>query len=378
MTVQLETRYIESSVATEIYITATPKEDAPLLHQAQQLFSGIRDILRAQKASILQERVFITQRQTEEFLPIRSDIYGDIDDGVVPSVLCGRRGLLVPAIAVQLHAIRGAASKEIIEVDGIPRGRILRTSGHTYLTLSSVSAPHFAQPTAQAGAMLEKAEETLKQFGANFLAVARTWMWLCDILSWYDDFNQVRNEFFAKRGLIGPGSRQSIPASTGIGLCQADGSKCAMDLIALLQPPDSVQYLSAVGKQQCALEYGSAFSRAARAFTPGGQTVFVSGTASIDASGATTNVGDATGQINTTIENVRAVLKDMQCQDKDVVQAVAYCKSPAVERVFNDLKDALAWPWITVNCDICRPDLLFEIEATAMPQQTPQNTEKPL
>jgi len=125
-----------------------------------------------------------------------------------------------------------------------------------------------------------------------------------------------------------------------------------------------------VGKQQCALEYGSAFSRASRTVTPAGQTVFVSGTASIDANGATINTNDAAGQINTTIENVRAVLRDTHCRDEDVVQVAAYCKTTEVEKIFNEVKDSLAWPWVTVICDICRPELLFEIEATAMPAKS--------
>jgi enamine deaminase RidA (YjgF/YER057c/UK114 family) len=218
--------------------------------------------------------------------------------------------------------------------------------------------------------MMEKADAALKQFGADFLSVPRTWMWLKDILSWYDDFNHVRTKFFTERRLIGAGTRQSMPASTGIGLGPADGGNCAMDLIAVLEPTDCTQYLQAAGKQQCALEYGSAFSRAARSIMPAGQTVFVSGTASIDANGVTTHIGDASGQIATTIGNVRAVLADMHCKDEDVVQAVAYCKTTEVEKIFNASKGALDWPWLTAICDICRPDLLFEIEATAMPKQS--------
>jgi len=219
--------------------------------------------------------------------------------------------------------------------------------------------------------MMEKAESILKQFGVDFLSVPRTWMWLKDILSWYDEFNHVRTKFFTERRLIGEGTRQSMPASTGIGLGPADGGHCAMDLTAVLEPQNSIQFLQAVGKQQCALDYGSAFSRASRAVTPAGQTVFVSGTASIDADGATTHIGDASGQISTTIGNVRAVLADMNCRDEDVVQMVAYCKTTEVEKTFNAFKGALNWPWLTAICDICRPDLLFEIEATAMPKQSP-------
>jgi enamine deaminase RidA (YjgF/YER057c/UK114 family) len=191
-------------------------------------------------------------------------------------------------------------------------------------------------------------------------------MWLKDILSWYDDFNRVRNKFFTERGMIGAGTRQSMPASTGIGLGVIDGSCCGMDLFAVLEPASSTAYVQASGKQQCALEYGSAFSRASRAITPAGQTVFVSGTASIDAAGATTNINDAPGQINATIENVRAVLRDMNVADDDVVHVVAYCKTTEIERVFNTIKGKFTWPWITAICDICRTDLLFEIEATAV------------
>ena len=369
MPVNLDTRTVESPTATEIYISATPTEDAPLQDQAGEIFSRISELLRSKRASILQERVFATQSVMEIVSRVRSEAYGDIDDGVAPSTLCGAEGMLGPIGGVQVHAVSSDSGPEVINLEGNLCGRILRLPGRTYLTLSSVSAPQFEQATEQARAMLEKTELALKQFAADFLSVSRTWMWLGDILSWYGDFNRVRNKFFTERGTIGKPNRQSMPASTGIGLAPADGGKCAMDLIAVLEPADSIQYLPAVGKQHCALEYGSAFSRAARAITPAGETVFVSGTASIDADGETTHIDDAPGQINTTIENVRAVLKDMHAADEDVVQAVAYCKTTEVENIFNGLKDALPWPWVTVICDICRPDLLFEIEVVAMPRK---------
>ncbi len=369
MTVNLDTRSVESPAATEIYISATPTENAPLQNQVQEIFSGIREILRSKNARILQERVFAAQSAMEIISRVRSEAYGDIDDGVAPSLLLAEEGLSGPIAGVQVHAVSGDIKLEVVNLDKVPCGRILHSTGRTYLTISQLSAPNFAQATEQAQAMLEKAESVLKQYGTDFLSVPRTWIWLGDILSWYSDFNQVRNEFFTDRGTIGKSSRQSMPASTGIGLAPADGNKCAMDLTAALEPPDSIQYLQAAGKQHCALEYGSAFSRASRAITPAGETVFVSGTASIDTSGETTNVGDAPGQINTTIEKVRAVLKDMHAADEDVVQTVAYCKTTDIEKIFNSLKNQLPWPWVTVICDICRPDLLFEVEATAMPRR---------
>ena len=374
MPANLDIHRVESSAAAEIYITATPGADEEIQKQAQEIFSGIRDILYSEKAHILQERIFGTQSVMEKVLRVRTEVYGDIDDGVAPSALFGKEQMCAPIAGVQVHAVKSDTRPEAIVLNGTLCGRILRVPGRAYLTLSDITADQAIQksedPAEQAKVMMEKAELVLKQFGIDFLSVPRTWMWLSDILSWYDDFNHVRNKFFTERGLIGEGSRQSMPASTGIGLYPAEGGKCAMDLTAVLEPADSIQFLGAVGRQQCALEYGSAFSRASRCITPAGETVFVSGTASIDADGATTNIDDALGQINTTIGNVRAVLRDMNTADEDVVQAIAYCKTTEEEQIFNTVKDDLPWPWITMICDICRPELLFEVEATAMPRKS--------
>ena len=368
MTANLETRSIESASATEIYISATPGEDAPLQDQTREVFSGIRDILLSKNAFILQERIFSTLAATETIRQTRSEAYSDLDDGVAPSFLVAAEGSSGPIAGVQVHAISTNNKPEVIRLDQTGCGRILHAPGCTLLTLSSISAPQAGKNTEQAQVMMEMGESVLKQFGADFLSVPRTWMWLKDILSWYDEFNNVRNDFFTERGLIGAGTRQSMPASTGIGLGPDNGGHCAMDLVAVLEPTDCTEYLQVTGKQHCALNYGSAFSRASKATMPAGQTVFVSGTASIDADGATTHIGDPQGQINATIENVRAVLTEMQSSEKDLVQVIAYCKTTEVEEVFNSIKGGLDWPWITVICDICRPDLLFEIEAAAMPR----------
>jgi enamine deaminase RidA (YjgF/YER057c/UK114 family) len=368
MAANLEIRSIESASATELYISAVPGQAAILQDQAREIFSGIRDVLRSKKAFILQERVFSTLSATETIRRARSEAYGELDDGVAPSFLVAAEGAAGPIAGVQVHAISTDNGPQVVNLDQTRCGRILRAPGCTLLTLSSISAPQAGNNTDQARLMMEMGESVLKQFGVDFLAVPRTWMWLKDILSWYDEFNKVRNDFFTERGLIGTGTRQSMPASTGIGLGPANGGHCAMDLVAVVEPADCTQYLQVTGKQHCALNYGSAFSRASRSAMPAGQTVFVSGTASINAEGATTHIDDAAGQINATIENVRAVLSEMQCSEEDLVQVIAYCKTTEVEKVFEASRSVLNWPLITVICDICRPDLLFEIEATAMPR----------
>jgi len=356
---------IESSSATEIYITAVPEPGASPQKQAQELFGEVAGVLRSRQAWLLQERVFAGKGAMGLVRDVRAGEYGVLDDGVVPSLLGSVKDSAGAIYGVQVHAVSGCDRPQVLVHKEAACGRVLKTPRCTFLTLSAVSAGESHKPAERARAMLEKAELVLKQAGVDFLSVPRTWMWLGDILSWYDDFNQVRNTFFTERGLIGTGSRQSMPASTGIGLALYEDEICGMDLTAVVEPAESIEFLEAIGKQQCALDYGSAFSRASRAITPGGETIYVSGTASIDATGATINIGDVAGQITTTIDNVRAVLKDMGCRDGDVVQMVAYCKTPEVEKALDELKGEFDWPWVTVICDICRPDLLFEIEATA-------------
>jgi len=47
----------------------------------------------------------------------------------------------------------------------------------------------------------------------DFSHVARTWLYLDNLLDWYDDFNVVRTSFFRKHDVF----RGLVPASTGIG-----------------------------------------------------------------------------------------------------------------------------------------------------------------
>jgi len=246
MTINIDTRTIQSPAATEIYISATPTQNAPPEKLAEQIFSGISDTLRSKNARILQERVFATAETTEILSHARSQAYSDLDDGVAPSFLIGKETAIGPVAGVQVYAVSGSVETEVIKPDKTPCGRILRTPGHTLITLSGVSDTHTSRPTDQARSCLEKAESTLRRFNTDFLSVARAWVWLGDILTWYDDFNHVRNKFFTERGLIGQGTRQSMPASTGIGLGLTGGCECARDLIAVLEPADSAQYLQAV------------------------------------------------------------------------------------------------------------------------------------
>jgi len=362
----IKTFRVSSPRATELYLTAEPAPGEASA-QALQLYKDMAEVLARHGARVLQERVFLAPGAGRAVAAARDKAFGAFDDGVPPALLHVLDNANRPVAGAQVHAAVSDRPLEKVEVDGLPCGRVLRSGDYALMTVLGLSAGEAGAPTDQARMMLQKAERALAAIGGSMLSVARTWMWLADLLSWYDEFNSVRNDFFRERKLLNDVSGHKLPASTGIGAAPAGGEACAMDMIAAVGPEEFVQERLLVGGEQgSAFDYGSAFSRAVRAALPAGSAVYVSGTAAIDRQGRTEHVGDAAGQITDTISHVRAVLETMNCRDEDVIQAIAYCKTQAVESVFRERREP-SWPWLVAPCDICRPELLFEVEATAFP-----------
>ncbi len=372
---QLANFVLESRRAAEVYLTVTPPARAPAADQLAETFHAAAEALREAGARIFQERVFGTPGAMAAALEVRARAYADLAEGPAPALLVSPAGPHGEVAGLQVHAVCGDGVPEPLPASGAPAGRVLRLGQLAYVSLSQVSAAA-GSPPAQARAALETAETLLRQAGGDMRSVARTWLWLGDILSWYDDFNRVRTRFFAERGLTGagPAGRPRVPASTGIGVPPAcpsapggggDHADCALDLLAIIGAEEDIEFFPAAGRQGSPYAYGSAFSRAARAGTPGGETVWVSGTAAIDAEGITRRLGDVRGQIDMTLANVRAVLGDAGCRDEDVVGALAYSKTPQVEEFWLGDYGDLPWPCVSVISDICRGELLFELEVTA-------------
>ncbi|MCY3022152.1 MAG: Rid family hydrolase [Planctomycetota bacterium] len=364
----IDVRTVKSSHAVELYILAAPTRPAPAADQAKETCAAISRVLQAHDAWIMEERVFASSNALEFICAVRSRTYAPRAGGVTPLRIEIAPGGAGEVAGIQVHAVCGTPQPEVLCLDEAPVGRVLRNKDAAFLTLSAITSPEAGAPEAQAFRSFEKAEQLLKQAGGDFFSVARTWWWLDRICSWYGEFNHARSAFFTQRGLLtGKPTTHRMPASTGIGMQPLGGPACALDVVAIIAPKEKTRCFNGAGNQHSAFNYGSAFSRVSRTNTPGGETVFVSGTAAIDAKGTTTHVGDAAGQIDDTIQNVCAVLKDMQCRDDDVVHAIAYCKTPEVEQVWNKTREKLGWPFITVLADVCREELLFEVEATACP-----------
>jgi enamine deaminase RidA (YjgF/YER057c/UK114 family) len=215
----------------------------------------------------------------------------------------------------------------------------------------------------QATAVFEALPDALQACGVGFGDVARTWFYLDEILAWYDEFNDVRDDFFARHRV----HDGLVPASTGIGMANAAGTAVAAEAVAIRPLEDDVEVRPVASPgQNSPAEYGSSFSRAVEAALPDHRRLYVSGTASIDREGRTVREGDFEGQLEKTLSVVEKILEARRMDWDDVTRAVAYARRPGDMAAARQEMDRYPMPVVTVPAVVCRDNLLFELEVDAI------------
>jgi enamine deaminase RidA (YjgF/YER057c/UK114 family) len=222
---------------------------------------------------------------------------------------------------------------------------------------------------AQADQMFTNAGLGLRAHGMDYRNVRRTWIYLARLLEWYGEFNRVRTAHYQPAG-FGKEGGTAFPASTGIQGRSGD-EECLMDVLAL--DAEGPAYAAALPicrslRQDASFNYGSAFSRGMAFEIEGRRTVHISGTASINAAGESVHGGNAELQSLETMMCIAAILEEQGGGLSNITSATLFCKSrdawEAWDRVSRLLK-VPAFPKICVLADVCRHDLLVEMEAVA-------------
>ena len=281
--------------------------------------------------------------------------------------LCGGTGELPPVF--QRLVVTGSETR-LIRRHGNTVGLRYEDEHAEYCLLTGVLPPDLnASREAQTTAVFEGLEDALTDAGMTFADVARTWLYMDRILDWYTPFNRARDAFFRSRNVYDG----LVPASTGIGSANLCGSAITACAIAVKpKKPGRVTVTAVPSPLQCAaLQYGSSFNRAVEIATPDSRTLMVSGTASIEPGGATAHVGDVAKQIQLTMDVVEAILVSRGMGWKDTTRAVMYLKQASFRGTWQ------AWlkahrlenlPLVTIQADVCRDDLLVELELDAVRQ----------
>ncbi len=129
--------------------------------------------------------------------------------------------------------------------------------------------------------------------------------------------------------------------------------------------------------------YGSAFSRGLRIDCNDLVVLLISGTASVNEKGQTTNVGDFRGQCRRTFSNITYLLASEGATWKDVVRTTCYLRD--IDRDYREFNEERTrfyreqeldpLPASTgIQAQLCRPELLVEIEAIAMFRRSPKES----
>lgn len=258
-----------------------------------------------------------------------------------------------------------------IEIRGIAPGSnvVLHhpSSGIVRFSSAGVNRFVFALSTPAGSTFVEQATDVFERLTESIAAahleprhITRTWYFIRNIDQNYADFNTVRDIYFNKWQL------RRFPASTGIGAVPFDNAM----INALVEATDAADLGQATFDTdlQCPpVSYGPRFVRANEIHFNGTRTVNISGISSIGLEGQSLT-GTPSDLVDHTMASFLDLLSRSGMSVSDIVTSYVYFKDEQVHAIFEEYirKNELNFPHLVNQVDVCRPDLVFEIEARAM------------
>jgi len=269
-----------------------------------------------------------------------------------------------PVAGIQVQAFSGTVER--ISFGGRVVGSVFTEGGARQCLVGSLAGnDQTLTRSEQTRRTFEELQTILVKAGFDLSDLVRTWFFLENILSWYDEFNHERTAIYS--GLKFRSG--SLPASTGVAAKNPANTALALAAWAFRPLSKNVRAKEVASPLQCpAPNYGSSFSRAMEIPTSTGRRLLISGTASIAPGGKTVWAGDVRKQVDLTMDVVGAILNTRGFTFADLTRATAYFRNPTDAGAFAEwltTNQLLAMPVTSVQCDVCRNDLIFELEADA-------------
>jgi enamine deaminase RidA (YjgF/YER057c/UK114 family) len=347
---------MQATRGCELAITVKPAPDTTL----GELFGRLATVLKDAEAGLAHLTVFGNVSASSAAAEAMRRVFGAVDWPVtwVEGAACEDE----PIAGIQAVAFAGGDVRPI-RIAGRVIGSAFEDGAFRHCLLGGIGpAQKSCSRSGQARQTFDHLAHALEREGFSMADVIRTWFFLDDILGWYGEFNKVRTEFYSRIS-FGSGS---LPASTGVSGRNPDGSALAAGAWAARPLSDASRAAAVASPLQCpAPAYGSSFSRAMELSSSAGRRLLISGTASIAPDGRTLRRDDARGQIQQTMRVVEAILRSRNATFRDLSRATAYFKHGADAAVLADWcgrRGLDALPLVMTRCDICRGDLLFELE----------------
>ena len=346
------------------YFVARTRDTDGAAAAAREIYDRLEAFKEHARVDVVHERIFGSLSVHEQVLAERGEHLRDVPYSFVegrPVHGEGLAGVIVSAVD------RGCGVTTLVDDDGRPVGRTWGGSmpGIVLQGVHGLDRDGGGDHAVQTRRMIRRARSLLESGGSDYSRVCRTWFYLDDILGWYDEFNEARSAEYATMGMM-PGQSPGgirLPASTGIGGRNPSGATGLLDLMAVSGP--EVELASNVG-QKDAFEYGSAFSRAAVIRAPDHVLVLLSGTAAIDERGESMHDGDARAQIESTLDKVETLIARWGGTLAHVCASSVFLKRAADAPLFEEIGAGRGLDLDACVCtvaDVCRDELLFEIDA---------------
>lgn len=382
----------ELSGVRHVYAGAVPRQGTTLREQACDALNAIEAVMQAEgtQGSVVAQAVFMQNlEEAPACRQIMEEFYRDNLPATtyVPQPPCDGKLLTIEALAVGQG--RGEATVERIN----PQTVATRHNNITWVHLADIC------PRTRATGVYDRSlsafhlmNEELISRGYRFDQIVRTWLYLGDIvgpegqLHRYMELNRARTDVFRSirfgADRVSPNWNKPVyPASTGIG---TEGRDVTMSALALVSQRDDVMLVPLENPQQTsafdyAHQYGPEspkFSRAMVIAAGDFATTFISGTASITAS-ETRHLDDVEAQTRQTLDNIAALVAEENFRDHGLAGLGVRLSDLALARVYVKRKEDYAktravcegrlgqLPTIYVIGDVCRPELLVEIEGIA-------------
>lgn len=337
----------------QLYIQLSPSENESIAGFCERL----KNKIKGQSCQIIKAVCFGSLKYQSEFeTEIRKSISGSFPLTWVEGTNCSNAFMN----GLQLWATESEIS--YLTTDFNAYASFFEDENSRYLYIGHIHSDPSQLPKEAYSVILGKLNIFLENHDFSFKDVVRTWYYLDDILGWYDEFNEVRTDFFKNTGVL----TNRIPASTGVGGKNEAGSSVTMELLAT-QPKNTQVTIESIAPtiQNEAMEYGSSFSRAIKISSYKNEWMTISGTASVLPNGKTTNVNDLMKQIHFSFQAIEGLLLKETYSFKDIVRATAYLKDKNTMHVLQSFiseNPNYQFPFVISENTICRDNLLFEIE----------------
>lgn len=369
--------YVRRTISNGVFVVVAAAQHEDPRVEAAAAYASIGDVLRASRLEIVQERLFGCMDAERAVKAARAEalqLRGIRADGPV-SYIQGRPTGGQGFGGVILRAVDADRVRTLYDRD-TPCGRVWQAGDATFVVLQGLQGlPEHpgedGRPADQARRTMERAQRLLQANGLSYRHTARTWFYLSNILQWYTEFNQVRTAKYRDFGILSPTGENlgRLPASTGILADCTGGAACTLDLLAVADThAASVEFLRNP-RQQEAFRYGSAFSRCAVIHGAAEDLVEISGTAAIDEQGRSLHPGDIRAQVRCTLDKVAALIEPAGASLHGICAATIFLKrgnsAGTVREVLAEM-GLERLPAVWVEADVCRDELLFEIDAEAV------------